>query len=342
MYFDSRVGVVIRCLRAVASNQVARLAPRFYLNVTSQTGRGSHVETVKEVADYFFECFDDYFRKLGVPREDITAYLSGKSVLEYGPGDLPGVGMLMYAHGAEKVICVDRFSMVSINQKNTQILENIISRLDGEALERVMSCFNDFGEISSGFAENRICYYIHPNGLSGLKNSVDLVYSRAVLEHVNDLYATFLDMASALKTGGTAIHKVDLKSHGLHEKNPLDFLVWPTRLWNLMYAHKGAPNRWRLNKYLEVIEMIPVDTILIEATELAAESDVDNIGPYLAKPFQEVSKEDLAWLGFWLVLRKSDGSAMRNVQDVSSNIKEPLINSGRADVIFDSRMPAMN
>ena len=320
MYFDSRLGAVIRCFRAVASNQVARLAPRFYLNVTSQTGRGSHVETVKEVADYFLECFDDYFRKLGVPREDVTAYLSGKSVLEYGPGDLPGVGMLMYAHGAEKVICVDRFPMVSINQKNTQILEDIISRLDGEAQKRAMSCFNEFGKISSGFAENRVCYYVHPNGLSGLKNSIDLVYSRAVLEHVNDLYATFSDMASALKIDGTAIHKVDLKSHGLHEKNPLDFLAWSTRLWDLMYAHKGAPNRWRLNKYREIVEMIPVDTILIEETELADESDVDDICPYLAKPFQEVSKGDLAWLGFWLVLRKTDGNAARNVQDVSTNI----------------------
>jgi hypothetical protein len=125
-----------------------------------------------------------------------------------------------------------------------------------------------------------------------------------VLEHVNDLEATLTDMVTAMRPGALAIHLVDLRSHGLHRSNPLDFLEWPPALWDLMYSAKGVPNRWRVDKYRAIVERLPVDLLALEATRLASPEDVAAMRPRLAWPFRQVSDADLQWLGFWLVFRK--------------------------------------
>jgi len=296
MYGANHIDDLSRFARAFLTDQLAWLMPRVYLRLTSQTGRGSTEETPEQIADYF--------EKLRVPPKEIGDFLDGKHVLEYGPGDIPGVGLLMYAHGAAQVVAVDRFSMVTISHKNAEVLKCLINSLQGRNKDRALSCFNADGRPESGFDASRLRYRVTASGISDLSNEVDLIVSRAVLEHVNDLQATFRDMKNALRPGGLAIHKVDLKSHGLHMSNPLDFLTWPQPLWHLMYRHKGMPNRWRTNHYRDVITNAGLQTILLEPVELAASRDVEEVYPHLASPFRTVSREDLSWLSFWVVLRR--------------------------------------
>ena len=293
-----------RVMRAALTNQLARFAPKLYVRLTGQTGRGSAEESAEEIAAYFRKCFDEYFRVLKVNPEDIPAYLSGKQVLEYGPGDVPGVALLMIAHGAERVTCVDRFPLVALSPKNIEVLQCLLRELQGEARARAASCFRQPGEPVSGLDARRIRYLVRPSGLSGLQAEIDIVMSRAVLEHVNDLDATFRDMFRALRDGGVAIHQVDLKSHGLHRHNPLDFLAWPAPYWHLMYSHKGVPNRWRVDHYRAVLASTGFKSPHLEATLLANEADIQQVRPYLAEPFRNISDHDLSWLGFWLVCAK--------------------------------------
>lgn len=304
MHYDHNlVKDIERVVRAIITNQLARWAPRFYVRLTRQTGRGTGDILPREVADYFKRCFADYFDILQIPPEEIPAFLSGKQVLEYGPGDIPGVALLMVAHGAESVVCVDRFPMLSLSSTNIEILELLLKNLNSEARYRAESCFQKKGEPASGFS-SRIRYLIRPGGISGLHQAVDLVISRAVLEHVNDLPATFNDMYQALRDGGLAVHEIDLKSHGLHRTNPLDFLTWPSYLWSWMYAYKGVPNRLRINHYKEAACASGLHTLLLRPTQLAEKQDITAIRPYLAAPFRDISDEDLSWLGFWMVLKK--------------------------------------
>ena len=295
-----------RFIHAMLSNQIAKVSPTLYARLTKQTGRGFAPESTRQVVDYFQACFEDYFEKLGIPKHGIESYLSGKQLLEYGPGDIPGVALLMVAYGAERVTCVDRFALVSMTQKNADILMELLGRLDGDARARASQCFRQPGQPISGFNPERIQYLIQPSGLSELNGKVDLIFSRAVLEHVNDLDATFDDMARALQPDGIALHQVDLKSHGLHRRNPLDFLTWSPVLWSWMHSNKGVPNRWRVNKYRDTMHRSGLATILIQPTELADKSTIDEVRPYLASPFKPLSDDDLSWLGFWLVCRKAN------------------------------------
>jgi SAM-dependent methyltransferase len=301
---SSPVSTLRRIVQATLTNQIARYAPALYVQLTGQTGRGAEEEHLHMVGDYFQTCFDGYFEQLGVTKPEQTDFLRGRRILEYGPGDVPGVAILMVAHGASQVVCVDRFPMVRMSPKNIQIVKLIVERLRGVRRDLSEACFRQPGHPESGFDPKYIDYLVQPSGLSGLENEIDLVISRAVLEHVNDLPASFRDMYEALKPGGIAIHLVDLKSHGLHRDNQLDFLTWPTWLWSMMYSAKGVPNRLRVNAYRDAVTQSGFELIEMKPTVIASMEHVRAVRPELADPFKKLSDEDLSWLGFWLVCRK--------------------------------------
>lgn len=304
----SALGDPARVLRAVATNQLARFAPGLYVRVTGQTGRGAAAEEgAADIAQYFRDCVDAYFERLQVAPADVAAYLDGKTLMEYGPGDLPGVAALMVARGAHKVYCVDRFPLVNLSPKNARVLAGLIDGCHGAERDRLVGCLANPSDPAAGFTAQRIEYLVRPSGLSGLQSAVDMVFSRAVLEHVDDLDATFSDMVGALRSGAVAIHQVDLRSHGLHKANPLDFLAWSPTLWNWMYSAKGMPNRWRIDKYRAVIEKLPVELLALDPTKHAAAEHLAEVREVLAAPFKGVTDQDLSWLGFWLLMRKRAG-----------------------------------
>jgi len=301
-----RVPRPIRLARAMATNQIARHAPSLYVRLTRQTGRGAaSAETPSGIAGYFVRCVDDYLSMLGVARDNAAAYLAGKTTLEYGPGDLPGVAVLLVALGAQKVYCVDRFPLYALSAKNVGVLRALRGSLAAPEQQRFDECFVQPGVPESGFRDDRIHYLIRPSGLSGLRDRIDLAISRAVLEHVDDLPALFADMTAAMRAGASAAHQVDLRSHGLHRSNPLDFLEMSSRLWALLYSHKGVPNRWRVDVYRSIVASLPVTVLRLETTARADPRDVAAVRPGLADEFRGVSDDDLACLGFWIVFRKN-------------------------------------
>jgi SAM-dependent methyltransferase len=292
---------LLRVARAVATNQVARLAPRAYLRLTGQTGRGDgEQESPEDIAAYFRRCVDDYLAFAGIPATQVATWFQGKAVVEYGPGDFPGVAVLLLALGARKVWCVDRFPMVRMSEKNVGVWHALLAGMDGVQRDRARALLRDPGRPAEGFRPEAVEYLVRPHGFSGLDRQADVVLSRAVLEHVDDLPGTFDDMLRALVPGGQAWHLVDLKSHGLHRSNPLDFLAWPGWLWQAMYSHKGVPNRWRIDRYRAIVERLPVERRRLEPTLRASAVDIAAVRPHLAPEFRGLDDEDLACLGLWV------------------------------------------
>jgi hypothetical protein len=64
------------------------------------------------------------------------------------------------------------------------------------------------------------------------------------------------------------------------------------------------PNRWRVNHYREAIGACGLKLESLSPTGRVAQSDIEEVRPHLAAPFRDLSDEDLAWLGFWMVCRK--------------------------------------
>ena len=303
---------LMRVARAVATNQVARLAPTAYLRLTGQTGRGNGAsESPEDIAAYFRQSVADYLAFAGVPAgiqaDQAAGFFTGKTVVEYGPGDFPGVAVLMLVEGAAKVYAVDRFAMVRLSEKNVGVWHALVAGMDDAQKVRARALLNNPSHPAEGFKREHIEYVVRPHGFCGLQAQADLAISRAVLEHVDDLPGTFADMLAALKPGGVAMHLVDLKSHGLHRSNPLDFLEWPQWLWSLMYSHKGVPNRWRLDHYRHIVQSLSVLDARLEPTQRASAADVAAVRSRLAPVFTNLGDDDLACLGLWVGFRKPRG-----------------------------------
>jgi hypothetical protein len=292
-------------LHAVATNAVASVAPRAYVRLTGQTGREERAKsTPAETARYFERSFEEYFERLQIAPHEVSAYLNGKTVLEYGPGDLPGVALLMVAYGAARVICVDRFPLVRFDEFAVAVIRELLAALGEDERRRAEDALADPRQPSRGLRGDRIAYRVAKNGLSGLVKACDLAVSRAVLEHVNDLPGTILDVCNALKPGAMTVHKVDLRSHGLHERTPLDFLTWPATLWSAMYSAKGVPNRLRVDAYRRALEMTRLEVLLLAPDQRYSQHEIDAVRERLPRQFAHLTDEDLSWQSFWLAARK--------------------------------------
>ncbi len=306
MYSESPGRDAVRFAKAVLTNQMARFTPGLYFGLTRQTGRGKGSEEPAEIAAYFIRCFNEYMERLADGRP-VDEYLAGKSVLEYGPGDVLAVALLMYAHGAASVHCVDRFPIQRISDTNIRTYLAIIDSLDPPQRDRARRAFKEFGDPASGLDPEAVRYVVTPDGLIDRPDSYDLIVSRAVLEHVDQLDMTIADMAAALRADGVAIHKVDLKSHGMDRYLPFDFLTWPEPAYRLMNSHKGNPNRWRVDKYRELVHRHGLRFRALADTGQLAPEDIDRIRAGLAAGFRDIPTADLTWLGFWMVLDKAPG-----------------------------------
>lgn len=302
MYTENPARDVLLFSKAFCSNQLARFAPKLYVDLTHQTGRGGGEDDASQVADYFIQCFRDYREQIGFNDEEFSQYLKGKSILEYGPGDILGVALLMYAYGAERVDCVDKFLLSRLSNKNISVYNKILNSLDNNKRARAEGAFKENGNPASGLNPGVINYKITKNGLSDTSCEYDLIISRAVLEHVNSLEETVFDIARSMKPDGISIHQVDLKSHGLDRCADFDFLTWPTSIYRLMYSHKGFPNRWRVDKYKEFARHAKLNLKKLSPTNRLGAEEVDAIYPKLAKEFRHISREDLSWMGFWMIL----------------------------------------
>ena len=88
MYGQHPIADARRIAHAMLTDQIAHFAPRLYIKLTGQTGRGAAQESARQIADYFRKCFDEYFQVFAIEPGQIGPYLAGKRVLEYGPGQL--------------------------------------------------------------------------------------------------------------------------------------------------------------------------------------------------------------------------------------------------------------
>lgn len=308
MYSENVLRDCVLVVRACLSNALAATAPSIYVRLTRQTGRGASEKTPDEVAAYFLACLNDYREQLSCDDAQFSDFLKDKIVLEYGPGDILGVALLMYAYGAKQVHCVDRFPLHRGSASSVDAYRRLLGALHGERHDRACRAFREHGKPESGFDPAAIAYHVTTDGLIGRTDLYDLIISRAVLEHVHDLKGTFRDMAAALRAGGLCLHLVDLKSHGLDRYRTFDFLTWPDFLYRAMYGCKGFPNRWRANKYLELASHAGLRVKKIVPTGRVSEKDLDLVRPRIASHLADVSAEQLSWLGFWLALEKSQAA----------------------------------
>ncbi len=219
------------------------------------------------------------------------------SILELGPGDSLATAVLAASLGhTATLVDVGNFAAddVAFYQGLAQHLKK-----RGLPAPDLMDCRS----LKDILEKCHASYFTH--GLADLKalpsHSIDLVWSQAVLEHVDRFRFTenMQELRRVLKPGGVCSHRVDLTDHFCGSLNNLRF---SEKLWESQFFRSSGfyTNRIRFSEMIEIFErcgfvaeIIKVDrwdTVPLRKREFAPQ-------------FRQFDTDDLRVSGFDVILR---------------------------------------
>jgi SAM-dependent methyltransferase len=165
-----------------------------------------------------------------------------KVLLELGPGDSVGSAIVARFLGAKHCYLVDAGDWATEDEK----VYDAIAQTMGIAVRAKTR--------DAILHECRATYLVE--GLESLKEirdaSVDFIWSRAVLEHVEhaQFEATMRELRRIMRPDGVAVHTVDLEDHFAHSLNSLRF---PARIWESKLFRTSGFYTNRL-RYEEIVD----------------------------------------------------------------------------------------
>lgn len=213
-------------------------------------------ETQKNLA-YDNRVIDDFKKRLtGILGWEYD--FNGKNILEIGPGPDLGTGLLFKTLGAAHYTGVDRFELIN---DNDIFYDRLLASLGDNQKAKISGTV---GLIKEALKKNR--KEILLPGFEYLNVPVeeiseklnlkyDLIFSNAVLEHVENPTQAFKAMFEALKTGGFIYHEIDFQTHTgcLRDRDPLNILRYGKKIYDI-FKCAGSPNRLRLDDYIKIAE----------------------------------------------------------------------------------------
>lgn len=193
------------------------------------------------------------------------------TLAELGPGDSLGIGLAAMLCGVNNYFALDvvRHSNTEINLR---ILDELVTLFESRA-ERPTKGWPDFDRyldedlfpghilddelLNASLSEKRVAAIRNnleypgqrTNGITIqymvpwsenyviAKDSVDVILSHSVLEHVVDIEKTYQALYSWLKPNGMMSHQIDFESHGLSETWN-GYRAYSERLWKIMMGKR--------------------------------------------------------------------------------------------------------
>jgi SAM-dependent methyltransferase len=200
-----------------------------------------------EAADYASRVFAEHARNAypdGLPER--------ATILELGVGDSLASALVAYGYRARQVYLAD---VGPFARTDPQLYKSLADSLAHSGLE-----VPDISGVRSLDEVMKLCNATYlTRGLASLReipdNSVDFVFSQAVLEHIRkeEFAATLLELRRILKPTGRASHVIDFKDH-LNEG--LNHLRFPEKVWeSRVMADSGFyTNRIQAPSMLKIFE----------------------------------------------------------------------------------------
>ncbi len=233
-----------------------------------------------------------------VKRSGFEGKLSGKTILELGPGDSVATALIAKAYGARTVL-VDTGYYAS--------KEMDIYRRFAATLVKLGLAAPSLDGMSSIEELLDVCEARYlTGGLASLReiddSSIDMVFSQAVLEHIrkHEFLETQIQLHRILAPAGICSHSVDLRDH---LGGALNHLRFSERLWESdFFARSGFyTNRLQMQKIIALFKEAGFD---VELVEVRRWQTLPTPRKKMAKMFVDLSEEELNVSGFDVLLRK--------------------------------------
>ena len=258
-----------------------------------------------ETPEYAIRVFAAHMQMSG-----LTENLRGKLILELGPGDSIASAVIAKTYGA-RAILVDASPIVRSDIRPYRVLTDALTLL-GQKPPVITDCQT----IDDVLARCDARYL--SAGLVSLQEieseSVDLVFSQAVLEHVHnqEFFQTMKECYRILKPNGISTHQVDLRDHLGGALNNLRFseTVWDSYI----FKNSGFyTNRIQFN----AMQQLFADAgFLMRDREVCRWTTLPTKREKMNKKFSVLPEDELCIATFDVVLQKP---SMNGKSPVSTN-----------------------
>lgn len=257
-----------------------------------------------------------------------------RTVAELGPGDSLGTGFAALLSGSNNLFALDVIKYWN-NERNLKIFEELVElfrnrtpipdateyprlkpylkdysfpskvltdelleySLSGERINKIRDEINDIDNPSNTIIKYKIPWH-EPEIISF--SSVDLIYSQAVLECIDELEGTYMSMCRWLKPNGLMSHTIDLKSHGLtREWN--GHWKFSDFQWKLVKGGRSfLVNRKTLSDHLKI--MRNYNFTILEEEVVETENRIPRSS--LSGKFKSLSEDDISTSGVYILSQK--------------------------------------
>lgn len=278
-------------------------------------------------------CYGVWLRHLVLAQHNGLLAGVPNRVGELGPGDSIGIGLAALLSGAERYCGMDVVAHASLRQHVSMLREmvelfktraNIPDEHEFPNLKpQLSSCEFPSHLLTDEFlcaslapervekirqslencdAPGSMIKYAAPwyNDLVVENESLDMIYSQAVLEHVDDLRGTYRAMFSWLKRGGCLSHQVDFKSHELTAEWNGHWTISDSMWWLMRGRRAYLLNREPHSTHLRLLTEFGFEILCDRTFTLPSQLERNQ----LARRFRKMTAADLTASGAFIQARK--------------------------------------
>jgi len=219
-------------------------------------------EEYNRVIDYNFHVVNNWQKMLKTYRDANFSY-TDKRILELGPGDNLGTGLILLASGADSYSAFDINPL--IDNCPHDFYNHLFNRIEKEIPTANIAELDD--ELNQLDKKTGKLKYLCNDKLDLSKSTdsqFDLILSQAVFEHFEDIDRVICNVSKAACPGAILVAEVDLMTHTrfIRSRDPLNIYRYPAWLYRLM-KFPGIPNRIRPGEYTEILEKYGWGSIVI-------------------------------------------------------------------------------
>lgn len=282
-------------------------------------------------------CYSVFLRHL-VEIHAATGAIPLGRIAELGPGDSLGVGLAALIAGAERYYAFDA-APFSSRARNLQVFDELVGLFRGRAdipgraeipqikpaissekfpfhilNDERMARALDPARIAAlrldlsgdGGGEGNAVSYVAPwfDPATVQDNTLDWIFSQAVMEHVDDLKTTYDICYRWLKPGGLMSHQIDFRSHGTAHSWDGHRAYGDAAWWMVRGARPYLINREPLSVHRSIPQAQGFEVVKQTLT-----TDVPVVETArLAPRFRVWSEEDISTSGAFVMCRKPAAS----------------------------------
>lgn len=251
------------------------------------------------------------------------------SVAELGPGDSLGIGLAALLCGTDRYYALDVVKYAN-RKRDAEIVDELINLFrkreripDDTEFPDVKPYLESYEfphhlltheRLSAALGEHRVQHirralldpddgpygkirisYVVPwhDSTPTEKESVDMIYSQAVLEHVDDLASTYEELYRWLNPGGFMSHQIDFRSHGVARKWNGHW-AYSDPVWRVLRAWwPYLINREPHSRHIELLRRLGLEIVCDVMIRTHAGIHREQLAPR----FRSLSDEDLTTSG---------------------------------------------